>query len=323
MQTVFISGTGRCGTTILKKILTNHSRVFAFPFECRFMIDPDGVIDFYESLRNSWSPFLMDTRLKRFERLFTRLNRRSMFGLMTVAAAKVINRGHAIFTPQSYARMNLGKYNPNLLNHVKELETELKTICYRGTWFGNVQSGVKPVIKYTPPFSHSDIAPAFGRFLENIMNPVLRQRSASHWIEDSPLSLLSAKSILEILPGAKFLHIYRDPRDVVASFKRQSWAPSKTAAAIDFYQSLITEILRIKESLPPSALFELSLEQLIENPGDQIPAICRFLELEPEDALYSVPLNRGNPGRWEKDFSEQERKQVSQQLKPILARLNY
>ncbi|MCP4153826.1 MAG: sulfotransferase [bacterium] len=323
METIFISGTGRCGTTILRKILAHHSKIFSFPFESRFIIDPDGVVSLYESLPDSWSPFSMDTRLKRFEKLFKRLSGWSLFGLTTLAASKLINRHSAFFTPSPYARLNLGKYNRHLLRHVKALEKELGIISYNGTWFGDVQTGIRPSVKYCPPFTKEKSAPVFRRFIENIMTPVLREQQATHWVDDTPLSLLSAASILEILPRAKFIHIYRDPRDVVASYRKQSWAPADTGRAVDFYRHISDEIEKIKKKIPGPALLEISLEELVKNPRKNISDICRFIGLSIEDSLFSIKLNRSNPGRWRKEFSDEEQEQLIQRLGDILKRLNY
>ena len=61
---IMISGTGRSGTNIIKDILNLNSSVYALPFEHRITIDPDGIIDFYLSSLNIWSPYMYDKKLK-------------------------------------------------------------------------------------------------------------------------------------------------------------------------------------------------------------------------------------------------------------------
>jgi len=323
MEYLFISGTGRCGTTILRKILARHSKVFSFPFESRFLIDPDGVVDLYESLQDSWSPFLVDTRLKRFEKLFKRIKGWSLFGLMTVALSKLINRQGAFFVPSPYARLNLGKYNRHLVQHVKTLEKDLGTMYYNGTWFGDIHPLINPYIRYCPPTPKEVLSPIFRRFIENVMLPILQEKQATHWVDDSPLSILSAAPILEIIPNAKFIHIYRDPRDVVASYRKQNWVPKETSEAIDFYRNVIDEIIKAKQIIDNSALLELSLEDLVKNPRQKITDICNFIGLPQEESLLSMKLNRSHSGRWQKEFTQDEQGLLTKRLGDILKMLNY
>ena len=48
---IFIGGTGRCGTNILEKSYL-IIKSFLLP-QFRFMLDPDGVIDFITSFKHS------------------------------------------------------------------------------------------------------------------------------------------------------------------------------------------------------------------------------------------------------------------------------
>ena len=47
---IFIGGTGRSGTSHLSKILGEHPSIWSLKQECRFIIDPEGVVQGYEVL---------------------------------------------------------------------------------------------------------------------------------------------------------------------------------------------------------------------------------------------------------------------------------
>jgi len=316
MKTVFITGTGRCGTTILRKILARHNQIVALPFESRFLIDPDGVVDLYESFSRSWSPFLADTRIKRFERLLKRLSKRTLMGMAGLALAKMINKNHVYFQPPAYARLNLGAYNENIMQHATAMKNEMGIDVFNGSWYGNVESGINPSINYCPPLKQADLAGILGRFVENVMGPVLAAAQAEYWCEDSPLSILSARSLLEILPQAKFVHIYRDPRDVTASYRKQSWAPGSTKTAVRFYKDVMRQINAAKKDLPPGTLYELSLEALLENQVLKLQEICSFLGLG--DSVDGMNLGHGNCGRWQTEFSDDEKAFLQKELHEFL-----
>ena len=42
---VHVSGSGRCGTNLLKDLLGRHPDVHTLPFETRFTVDPDGILE--------------------------------------------------------------------------------------------------------------------------------------------------------------------------------------------------------------------------------------------------------------------------------------
>ena len=50
LKPIFIGGTGRSGTTILKKVLQQHSNIVTIPNELRIIIDPDGILDLFNAL---------------------------------------------------------------------------------------------------------------------------------------------------------------------------------------------------------------------------------------------------------------------------------
>src|SRR4030067_2993000 len=69
MIPILIGGTGRSGTTILKRVLSNHSAVVALPMELRVIVDPGGALDLISALSNRWSPYNADAAIHRFRTL--------------------------------------------------------------------------------------------------------------------------------------------------------------------------------------------------------------------------------------------------------------
>ena len=61
----FIGGTGRSSTSITRKLLSKGCDVAALPFEHRILIDPDGPIQFYESLGRYREPYTIDLAIQR------------------------------------------------------------------------------------------------------------------------------------------------------------------------------------------------------------------------------------------------------------------
>lgn len=77
MQPIFIGGTGRSGTTILAKILSQHNNVYKFPIELRYLTDPDGLLSLKTALTVNWSFYQADFAVERFFKLMKQFSRRT------------------------------------------------------------------------------------------------------------------------------------------------------------------------------------------------------------------------------------------------------
>ena len=115
---IFIGGSGRSGTNILRKLLSNHSQVASLPFEYRFIIDPDGIVDFYNSFTSNWSPYYSDVKIKRL----------NIF---------LINLAEKNNTKSNYIDWELSKYFPHYIENVQKLISNLKSFEYDGLWPGS------------------------------------------------------------------------------------------------------------------------------------------------------------------------------------------
>ena len=63
--------------------------------------------------------------------------------------------------------------------------------------------------------------------------------------------------ILE-LPKSKLIHIIRDPRDVILSFKNQPWLPNNIDNCIDIYCKLMNDWIKLKSKIPQNNFLELN-----------------------------------------------------------------
>jgi hypothetical protein len=323
MNIFFTCGTGRSGTTITKKIFSQHTKVFTFPFEARFLSDPDGLVDLYVSLQQLWSPFLIDTKIKRLQRLVKRISKTSFFDLIFFNVTRVLNRKRVLIESPSYAKMNFSKFNPEIDISVNKFLSSLQIDSYCGSWDGNVQLQPFPKMYFGPSLKNSDLSSIFRELISDIINPILDKNSCSHWCEDSPYSILYANHLHDILPTAKFLHLYRDPRDVVSSYKNQKWAPTDTVQSTKLYKSNMERIIQISKQLPADVIKNISLEQLVQSPQKEIEKISDFVGLDVQDEMLNVALNRSNSGRWKKELSLDEQKYVSRELDEIIHYFGY
>ena len=105
---LLIGGTGRSGTTILYKIFSQHPDIASVP-ESRFLIDPEGLIDFYFSVTKLWSPYLYDIKLKRLKHVLDKSAKKSNLYFLNKIFKKFINYK----IDPKYSNFSIIDYCPN------------------------------------------------------------------------------------------------------------------------------------------------------------------------------------------------------------------
>lgn len=322
-QPCLIGGTGRSGTTIFKKIISQHPQV-AYAPEGRFTVDPDGLVDFYQTFSNQWSPYLFDRRVKRLKKMLYALGKHRMFMRVYshVMSKYKIERSLAFRVSSKYPGIAFEKYSPNFLQYVDELIDALTLHTYKGQWVGCHFLEAKK-LHFSPEFEPQKLAQLLGDFWRKVIADTCNHKDATFYVEDNTWNILFYDRILELLPEAKMVHVVRDPRDVVASYVTMGWAPSKPLYAAKWYKSLMRKWLSIREQLPPESYMEIKLEELVRDPKETISSACDFWGLEWNDAFMRIKLNKAHSGRWKEEFSAQQIQVITREIETEIAALGY
>lgn len=138
-------------------------------------------------------------------------------------------------------------------------------------------------------------------FLMTLLHPVIAPLTPGElFLEKSPPHGRFIPEIVELLPRARFIHILRDPRDVVASLlaARDSWgssfAPKTAAGAAGRWVEDVTAIRQAARGLPPWQFLEIRYEDLHKCPQGVLKKCTNFLQLEwgEEEILEAIELNK-------------------------------
>jgi len=292
-EIIFIGGTGRCGTNIMKDILSLHPKVASHPFEYRFIIDPDGIIDFYNIALNGWSPYIIDQKLHRLE------------SFLMVLAKKYEGK-------EIYVEWELNKHLPNYEEIVSDLLERLVDFKYNGVHFGLKKERELYFMGYK---TKKELNRILGDFIKQLIDGYLARENKEIYVEDNTFNLLFAREILDLLPDAKFIHMTRDARDVISSLSKQRWTPKDKIKAAKWYKAVINQIDIIKKELPPDSVITVDLYDLIDEPEKILKSICRFIGISFSDKMLDIDLSRSNRYRWKKDYSPDELSLINQILK--------
>lgn len=281
---VFIGGTGRCGTNIMKDVLSLHPKVASHPFEHRFILDPDGLIDFYSTALNCWSPYIIDIKLRRLE------------SFLTVLAKKDEEK-------DIYVDWELNRHLPNYEELVRDLMDKLVDFRYNGVHYGLKGERSLYFMGYK---EKKELSRILGGFIGQLIAGYLDREGKEVYADDNTFNLLFARELVEFLPDAKFIHMVRDPKDVIASLSKQRWAPKDKIHAANWYRAVIDQINEVKKEIPRESLITVDLYDFVDNTEKTIKDICAFLDLQFSSIMLEIDLSKSNRERWKKEFSENE-----------------
>jgi len=113
-----------------------------------------------------------------------------------------------------------------------------------------------------------------GRFAKlEVLGDKRGARSALAFYQDPGLLDLLKRKIDKEL---KFVHVIRNPYDVLATMTRRS--SSKTLDTnIDIFFTLCSGIIKLKNQLSPAQMFDLRLEFFVDDPKLHLRRLCSFM----------------------------------------------
>lgn len=123
----------------------------------------------------------------------------------------------------------------------------------------------------------------------------------------------------------KFIHITRNPFDIIKTFTTREGIELKTA--IQLYYLASSAIAEVKEQINPNNLLEFSHEAFIDNPSAYLTMICGFLGVEssPEylAACSSIVYQAPHKSRYEIDWDKASIDLVNQMIDEFSFLRNY
>lgn len=149
-------------------------------------------------------------------------------------------------------------------------------------------------------FEEKEFLEIVNSYMNSLMQPQIGGlKEGELFLEKSPSHGLFIPEIVELLPGARIIHVLRDPRDVIASLLAAShswgsnWAPNNARAAARYWLKHVSEIRKAAKNLPHWQYLEIRYEDL-HTSTERVLEQCReFLDIEwmPEEISLAVAEN--------------------------------
>ncbi|MEO6445779.1 MAG: sulfotransferase, partial [Gemmatimonadaceae bacterium] len=182
-----------------------------------------------------------------------------------------------------------------------------------------------------------------GDFLRLIMEAMGARQGMPRWAETTPDHVLYMPQIRDQIPGALFLHVVRDGRDVAASMARQGWIRplpahrERPALASAAYWQWVVERGRAAGTALGADYCEVRYEDLVDAPVDTLAKLGRFIGQPLDwDHIQRVGIGSvGKPntsfpgaqggfkGRWRTELPAADARDVDGMLARTLRTLGY
>jgi hypothetical protein len=124
-----------------------------------------------------------------------------------------------------------------------------------------------------------------------IQDQHLASTGKARWGCKSTFMVHHVDEAIERDPGARFIWLVRDPRDVAVSSRKSVFSPYHPMHTAALWVAQQAEALALEERLG-SAMLRLRYEDLIADPDTEIRQVCRFLDEAFEPALLEYDLTR-------------------------------
>lgn len=115
-----------------------------------------------------------------------------------------------------------------------------------------------------------------------------------------------------IFPGARYVHLLRDPRDAARSALGMGWA-GNVYHGVDHWINSERDFERLSAQVSPERIHTLKNEDLLRTPELELTRLCRFIGVDYDPAMLDYPLHStyGPPDprlseQWRRSYSERE-----------------
>ena len=111
-------------------------------------------------------------------------------------------------------------------------------------------------------------------------------RGKPRYVDKTPLYITFIEPIAELLPETRFVHLVRDGRDVTLAYLERDKGPASVAEGAFHWRLRVTRGRESGLRLGDDRYREFRYEDLVDDPGGTVRAICAFLDLEFDPVMF-------------------------------------
>lgn len=160
-------------------------------------------------------------------------------------------------------------------------------------------------------------------FLGELYRLPLSRAAAARWCDDTPDNWLYVDFLYELHPSMKFIHMLRDPRDVVGSYLKQVWAPSDPQVIVAIFKAQFADYEIVKSRVPEASLKEIRLEDIMSNKDQTLRDLGDFLGTDHSFDGDIFLNDRTNAGSYASSLGEETTRMIETELATWMEKHGY
>lgn len=286
---IFVGGPGRSGTSFIADRMGRHPDVCSLPdIELKLLTEKNGVLDLFHALVQTYSPNRATVALDQFRKFFLALvdGRFGQPGLATISPREEWLSMLDAFLEQLISGGQAGPAPADTLHDAaRDLLWRIADVAARRT----------PTVAVPAVF-----------------------------LEKTPHALLSIDFLARIVPGARYVHVMRDPRSIAHSLRKMRWGPDDLGACCTWVSNYLSAWIRSQETAARLGIFPASIriEAVAANPQDLSQFVCRRMSLAPHRELF-CGAHLSTLNGWAETCPDVERELLDSKLSCWAVRFGY
>lgn len=152
-----------------------------------------------------------------------------------------------------------------------------------------------------------------------------KNNAGGRWFDKTPQNVYGILLLGHMYPAAKFVHIYRNPLNVVSSLKEGRVMPKhEVKGGINYWLESMIMINEYKK-IPgmDERFFETKYEDFVENPKSVVPNLLEFLTEDPALLDWSKISTHKEKDKYKKHLSQSDVSLVKRLCEPFYSQYGY
>lgn len=121
---------------------------------------------------------------------------------------------------------------------------------------------------------------SYAQAVSGAFSAYARVNGKSRWGDKTPRYVERIELLAQLFPGARFIHLVRDGRNVALSYANVPFGPKTVGKAAALWATRVTAGRVSGSALGGERYLEIRYEDLVEDPSGEVKDICGFLDLD-------------------------------------------